>query len=385
MKWRYLICALAFVLGLVYAHAAPKLTQEAEISVLTCAPGDELYSVFGHSAFRVREPGRFDVVFNYGTFEFSEDFYIKFAQGKLNYALSRTNFSQFNYEYAVTERAVWEQVLDLDETQKQALFDFLEWNFMPENRYYLYDFFFDNCATRIRDVLDAVLHDELAYHSTFPENEITFRQMIDAYLEEMNWSDFGIDIALGAPCDEFLTAQQNMFLPDFVMQELSLATIGNRPLVREMHELIPAYPNQEGMSMDGPFWVTSVLAILTILWFFRARRGRQSLWWPRLLLFVVGLVGLLVFLLWFATDHTTTRNNLNLIWAFPLHVVMAFLISKPYRWLRIYFKTFTVIYLAFVLTGCWWPQQFHVALFPLALALLIVSYRLSIGPSGNSN
>lgn len=371
---KHLFILLLSLPSLVFA--APVLGDQAVISVLTCSPGDELYSVFGHSAIRVYEPNRIDYVYNYGTFQFSDDFYLQFAQGKLNYRLSRTDFQTFNYEYIVTGRGVWEQVLDLDSLQAQNLFDFLEVNYLPENRYYLYDFFYDNCATRIRDVLDDVLGENLVYESNFAPDSATFRNMIDMYLVGMPWADFGIDLALGAPCDYKVQEQQNMFLPDFVFSELARAKLNSRPLVRETHEILPPQFVLEKAAVNMPIWIAALVAMVFLLKLFLSVKRKQLVVWPdRVLMIVIGLIGVAVALLWFATDHVTTPKNYNLVWAFPTHLIAAFYLQKLSGFWRGYFRFFSVVGILFALTSWLWPQELHPASYLLGVAVMAVCLR----------
>lgn len=373
------------LLSFLSSGAAIQLSPRATVTVLTCSPGTELYSVFGHSALRVTDPGRFDVVFNYGTFEFSDDFYVKFARGKLNYRLSRSSYSDFQYEYIVTGRSIDEQVLDLTLEQRQRIFDFLEENHLPENRFYLYDFFYDNCATRIRDVLNETLGNELVYHSSFAEDSATFRMMIDAYLEPMVWSDFGIDMVLGLPCDDKLQAQENMFLPDFVHSELATATLKGKPLVKENRELLPREVEAEMPAADWPAVLCGLLTLLAIGHTLKYRiSGKAGYVVPRLILGVTGLLGVVVFLLWFFTDHSTTKLNFNILWAFPLHLIWVFIVHKESKWRRAYFRTFALINLIFLLTGTFWPQEFHNAAYELSVATLAICLRLGFDASGKN-
>ncbi len=131
------------------------LSDNAEISILTCSPGTELYSLFGHTAIRIHDPkNHYDQVFNYGTFDFqTPHFYLKYAQGLLPYQLTNTSFRNFMNAYLSEERSVFAQKLKLDSMQKQTLFDLLLDNSREENRFYLYNFLFDNCTTRSRDIL----------------------------------------------------------------------------------------------------------------------------------------------------------------------------------------------------------------------------------------
>ncbi|WP_306642670.1 Lnb N-terminal periplasmic domain-containing protein [Sanyastnella coralliicola] len=375
-----LLLILLFISALANGQ---QLSEQAEISVLTCQPGTDLYSVFGHTAIRVYDPGRVDHVYNYGTFDFNDEFYLKFARGKLNYRLSRSSFGQFNYEYTVTERGVEEQMLNLTQDQKNRFNHALVENYKPENQYYQYDFFYDNCATRIRDILEDVLGDELQWNSEFDHESYTFRDMIDMYLVDMNWSDFGIDIALGQPCDKVLEAQDNMFLPDYVFSEIASATIGGQPLVKETKVVIKKAVREAGSPLDPALMLTMALTLLALFWFWRRRKGSQSLVIPRFLFIFLGLAGLMVFLLWFATDHTTTKQNWNLIWAFPLHLIVAFILKKK-RLVVPYMKAFTIVYIIVLIFGFLFPQRYHLAFYPLALMGAILSFGLGFLPSGKT-
>lgn len=377
-------CVL-FSLNAAQSQALPQLSGAAEVTVLTCSPGGELYSAFGHSAIRVYDPGKIDYVYNYGTFTFSDDFYLKFARGKLNYKLSRSDFASFNYEYQMTGRGVMEQVLDLDAERKQAIFVLLENNYLPENRYYLYHFFFDNCATRIRDVLEDGLGEQLEYHSNFAADSASFRDMIDQYLVGLPWADFGIDLALGAPCDDLLKDQENMFLPDYVFSELARASFEGKPLVGETREIVTQIFQVEEAEYDLPVLLAAGLAVLSMFFLFRSSiRRRHAIAWERFLLLLFGLLGVAIALLWFATDHTTTKENYNLVWAFPLHFFVAFYIRRRPRWVALYFKFFAFAYFAFVLTASIWPQSFHPSAYLFGVSLLAVSWRIGFLPSGKT-
>lgn len=183
-------------LGL-FINTIDATAQNYRISLLTCDPGDELYSAFGHNAVRVldNDTGR-DIVFNYGTFDFdTPNFYLKFARGKLDYMLSVSTYEQFILHYQYLQRSVREQVLDLSPEQTLRTVQFLQENYEPQNRFYRYDFFFDNCATRIRDMVEMVLGDQLKWGETEASSGKTFRNLIDEYVYPMPWADFGIDLA----------------------------------------------------------------------------------------------------------------------------------------------------------------------------------------------
>lgn len=369
---------LLLILCFLTSQALEPLGKNAEVSLITCSEGNELYSVFGHSAIRVFEPNRFDVVYNYGTFEFSDDFYLLFAQGKLNYTLSRTGFEAFNYEYIVTERGVVEQTLDLTLEQKQAVFDFLETNYLPENREYLYDFFYDNCATRIRDLFKEVLGEGLAFNSQFETGQTTFRDMIDEKLQPMDWSDFGIDIALGIPCDAVVEKEQNMFLPDQLFAEFKTATLHGKPLVKMEEELLPMTIDISAPLIDLPMLICAFLLLLAALNIRQfIMKGSSTNWIPASIFFLVSLVGMGVFLLWFATDHVTTKWNMNLIWAFPLHFLVYLIARKRPEKTKNYFKITFISLLFFVAFGWSFPQSFHLGFYLIALSVALVSFKFA--------
>ena len=165
------------------------LSETAVISVLTMGPGNALNDSFGHSAFRILDPNQhIDVVYNYGVYDFNTPhFYLKFTKGQLMYQLDRTSFNLFYRHYMEQNRWIKEQVLNLTTAEKQEVFNFLQNNYLPENRNYSYDFFFDNCATRIRDVLARVLKNKLVYNSQFETDTYTFRQLIQKTYSGKNW------------------------------------------------------------------------------------------------------------------------------------------------------------------------------------------------------
>jgi len=149
-----------------------KLSDDAEISVLTIGPGSSLNDAFGHNAFRIKDNlSGIDITFNYGVYDFdTPNFYTKFARGKLNYRIERNQYKNFINFYISQNRTVKEQFLNLSQFEKQKLFEYLVNNYKPENQYYLYDFFYDNCATKIRDVLPIILNEDINFNE--PEGYI---------------------------------------------------------------------------------------------------------------------------------------------------------------------------------------------------------------------
>lgn len=363
--------------------SAQNLSENVEISIITCAPGEELYSAFGHSAIRIndKETG-IDLVYNYGTFDFdTPNFYLKFMGGRLDYMLSVVPFRYFIIEYSNQQRWVKAQVLNLTANQKQKIFGFLQNNARPENKFYRYDFFFDNCATRIKDVVRDALGDELKLGTvTLPPNA-SFRDLIQPYLVERQWGRFGINLGLGMPTDRIATVEESTFLPDYLNQVVGASKVMEngieKPLV--ISEIFVYKPEKENIIKAFPltpqllFYGFLLIVVLFSLFEFRSRKTYFVI--DSLLFFFTGLVGIVILILWTATEHTTVVNNWNLIWALPTHFIMAFFLVRRKRitFIRYYFgiSAFLAVLGLIFLPFC--PQGLDSAILPIILAELIRS------------
>jgi hypothetical protein len=340
-------------------------------------PGQALYSAFGHTAIRITDPDLgIDVTYNYGTFDFdAPDFYVTFARGLLDYRLSRASFEAVLDHYQELRRPILEQALRLSPDQVQALFNFLETNHLPENRYYRYDFFFDNCSTRPLDALEQVLGDRLTL-SAPPDPNQSFRQLIDPYLVRMLWADFGIDLALGTPTDRSATAREANFLPMYLMETLDQASIRTDgttlSLVARTDTLFWVDPPTSPV-IPWPhllFWTLFAAGLwLTI----RQKNTHALSKLDGLLFFVLGLAGCLLVFLWFGTEHRATPHNWNLLWAWPMHLIAAVFIwkqSRP-RFLQGYLLLTAVVILITLLGWFFWPQDLHSAVIPILLLIMV--------------
>jgi hypothetical protein len=360
---------------------------EGEISILTCTPGQEIYSAFGHTAIRARgtfEGERVDWVYNYGTFEFDESFVWKFTMGKLNYMLSRQEFPYFQYEYIRSLRGIEEQTLNFNEFEKNKLLALLEENYKPENRYYLYDFFYDNCSTRVRDILKEVSDKELSYGETSNQGK-SFRDLIHEYLGNFCWTEWGIDIALGLPCDKIAEGEEDMFLPDHLFDRLAAARLGDGPLVLRTEEILPLEEIETSKSW-GPKQVTWLFfAVYLVVFFWSILKKRSTRAVDNGVLILFGFIGLFVCFLWFLTDHVATINNLNILWASPLAFVIAFA-NKSLIWARWILLVIGLSALLALLGSMILPQELHPAILPLALvAFLLSTKHLIIIPRWGKN
>ncbi|MBI4649574.1 MAG: DUF4105 domain-containing protein [Bacteroidia bacterium] len=362
-----------------------QLSDSAEVGVLTCTPGIELYACFGHTAIRICDPAlQIDVVYNYGTFNFNTPyFYYKFIRRELDYMLTREPYYFFEIEYKKDNRKVTEQMLNLTKEQKQTIFESLEDNYLPENMYYRYDFFFDNCATRVRDIIEKGLQNSIIYDYTSIVHEHSFRELIKPYISNQYWPDFGINIGLGLPTDKIATPHEYMLLPDYIQQFYANALIktsdGERPLIKKTTVLINAIDTLKKNDLlfiirpGFVFWL--LFAIACIITVFNYFRKKISWWFDFILYFATGLLGIILIFLWFFTKHGVTENNLNILWAVPLHFIVAFLFiprSKS-RFVFIYIFITGIIALLSLLSAPVLPQTFHPAVIPILLTIIVRS------------
>lgn len=379
---KYCLVALVLLLSSNIKINGQKLSDKSQISLLTCNPGGDLYATFGHSAIRVKDLSKgIDWVYNYGTMNFSDpDFYIKFVRGYLNYQLSVNTMRQFMYDYQYYNRSVYEQVLDLSAEQKNRIFEFLEFNRLPENKFYLYDFLFDNCATRIRDVFkDKIGSDSIVFNED-KYKEKTFRQIMKPYLKSKPWARYGINMILGAIADRDATLLESMFLPDAMKIAFENASINNKPLVNSTKVLFEQKEVENSMIFlfrpGFVFW--TLLIILIGFTMLENKKGKHYKLVDSVFFFLIGAAGMVCFLMWFATSHTATVKNWNILWAIPLHLFVAFMVfrKRKSKFLSYYFVLTCSLSVLTLLLFAVLPQEFDYASIPLILALSFRSFRL---------
>ena len=275
-------------------------------------------------------------------------------------------------------RTVIQQKLNLTQQQKESVYAYLVNNIQPENRYYKYDFFYDNCSTRIRDLLEDVLGEGLVWEKE--AEGYTFREFLDIYLENKPWQDFGIDLALGQPTDNLADKRNEMFLPDLLMMHFDKATYNDKSIVEDKVILFEESVNEQSAGFTLlPQHVTWFLCLLGVFLTVRHHKSKLSdVWFDRSLFFISGLVGCLIFFLWFLSDHIATVNNWNIIWAFPLNVILAFLLFKKpaKKWHTVFYAIFGII--QFMLLGFFYtlPQALHTAVLPIVLYFAFKSFNL---------
>jgi len=363
-----------------------QLSEDSEISVMTMgAYQPELYSAFGHTAIRVFDPqNNMDYVYNYGVFDFNQkNFYLNFAKGKMIYKLGMAYYEPFRDFYISQDRDVREQVLNLTQDQRQAVFAYLQNNHRPANRDYLYNYVYDNCASKIPDVLNAVVGDKLTYNESYMQPGKTIRDLMHDYLTYQPWGAWAIDIGLGAQIDKVADAKEFMFLPDYVLKALEAATIrtagGQEALVKEMRVVYTSKnaPEEPGLFTPLNFFVL-LFFVGGIITHRNMKSGKRTRWFDGLLFGFAGFAGIWLAFLWIGTAHLS-KWNYDLLWAVPFHFMAVFALRKK-SWVAFnhwYFKLTAVLHGLVLLSWGFLPEPMHMALVPFTLLLLIRAVYIS--------
>lgn len=372
--------------AMVQKQAVPPATEDSiRFSLLTCGAGEEIYSLFGHTAIRYENFTRgIDAVFNYGIFSFNTpNFILRFTLGETDYQLGVTSYKQFAYEYTWTGRDVWQQTLNLNAEEKKKLLALLEENYLPQNRIYRYNFFYDNCATRPRDQIERAVQGTLEYADdmTSFQTGISFRDIVHQYTIGHSWARFGIDLCLGSQADKDITRRQMMFAPFYLKDFLAKAQLKNaqgmeRPLVSSEDHIIQSPQQTSTEEAPSPlqtaFLLFTIVTIVTAYGIYR----RKSLWLLDLLLFLAaGVAGCILAFLASFSQHPAVSPNYLLFLFHPLHLLcLPWMIKRVrkkeksiYMWANITVLTFFILLWGII------PQEFNLAVLPLALSLWIRS------------
>jgi hypothetical protein len=347
------------------------------ISLLTCTPGQELYSTFGHSALRVTDSAAgVDIIYNYGTFDFDDPaFYSKFVRGKLLYFVSVDGFENFLKQYEYEQRGITEQLLNLSCLEKHKLVTALARNAEEENKYYKYDFVIDNCTTRLRDIVFKNVNSAVITKDVRPKKTTTFRNLIHEYLNKSHqyWSKFGIDMLMASPVDKKISNSEAMFLPDYLLKGFDSTTIDNKLLVSGKSEILKASLPVTKAPLLSPFTIFAILFVAMALLSFIKSATKFINIFDFILFFFCGALGILILFMWFGTDHPECKNNYNLAWALPLHFIAIFFFYKKWNWMRFYFLANAVLLFLLLIAWKWLPQEMNNALLPLVALLLLRS------------
>ena len=357
-------------------------TDSIRFSLLTCAPGTEIYSLFGHTAIRYENyTRRIDVVFNYGMFSFNTpNFIFRFVAGETDYQLGITPYSYFEAEYAMRGSSVYQQVLNLTQSEKERLLTILENNYLPENRIYRYNYFYDNCTTRARDKIEECIEGKVVYPDSLSGK--SYRSIVHEFTAGSLWDEFGIDLCLGAEADKEINKRQQMFSPFYMKYYASNAYIVDaggtrRPLILDETKIVDVEPEevQPGFILSPLMCGALFLALCVVMaW---GQWKTQRIWWEWdiVLYGLQGLAGCIIAFLFFFSVHPTVGSNWLLILFNPIPLLyLPFMVYKAVKRKKDYYHVGNMVYLTLFITILpFCGQEFNLTVLPLALGLLVTS------------
>ncbi|MGF6493002.1 hypothetical protein ABIE56_001159 [Luteibacter sp. 621] len=315
------LLALCLVPSLARAGIVDAPASSIEVSLLTYGPGDIYWERFGHDALEVRDTVSGEAIaFNYGVFDFDQDgFILNFARGIMAYRMDAETTASDVQFYKGEGRYVHRQVLALDASQKEELRRFLLWNIRPENAGYNYDYYLDNCTTRVRDALDAALGGALHRQWGAQQGGMTYREQTSRLMSNQAWLMLGMDLGLGPFADQPMTSWRDAFLPMELEALVRKTQVDGKPLVLKDESLAEATlvpPPEQAPDLRWPLLIAGiVLAIPLALPAFTRHRGARGVFVAAGTLFTVfaGVAGLFMLGLWTLTLHRSAWGNFNLL------------------------------------------------------------------------
>lgn len=364
------------------------------VSIVTCAPGPDVYELCGHTALRIRNE-KMDSVWNYGIFDFtSPNFVYRFCKGETDYMVYGYNFSRFMPPYVMRGSRVSEQVLDLTQEEARRLRELVQTESLPQNRVYRYNYVRDNCATRPWQRITQASDRKIALQDTlyFP----TFRNEMRHFHRNYPWYQFGIDLVLGRGLDYPLAKDEDIFAPPVLAAKLAAATIDGRPLVKSTDIIFPGYV--DATLPPTPWWKTPMAAGIVMLllslgtMFAYLLKRKLWRWWISIYFVIAGLAGCIVTFLVLFSEHEATSPNLLIFWLNPLQLIVGLGIwwkswRKAVKWMSLYNLVMAVaLSVALLLTSrslnpAAWPMLLSI----LPLSLSIIRLTPPLGGRGANN
>ncbi|MDR1601721.1 MAG: DUF4105 domain-containing protein [Tannerella sp.] len=364
-------------------QAQNPLSDKAQISLLTCSPSDRAaYTLYGHTAIRVRDTTGLDFVFNYGIFDFTKpNFIYRFTKGETDYMLGVYKYEEFIIDYQMRGSEVYEQTLNLQAREKNALWQALVINALPENRTYRYSFFYDNCSTRPVLLIERFV-DGLLEYEKYTES-CTYRDAINKCTRDYPWLTFGCDLVLGMPADEVMTRKTSFFLPENVKNAFAHARIvrsdeTSQPLVSASSAIVEAIEDDEPAHSNRftPWWCGCLVFAFAVGVTIAERQTRKYFRWFDILIFTLaGLAGCILFFLCFVSVHRGIWPNISVLWLHPFHLAggIFFAVKKLNK--AVFYYHFVNFVALFVMSVGWLfiPQHLNMAFIPLIASLLLRS------------
>ena len=342
MKKGLLYIVLTFILSVVNATVgAQSMTNpdRIQISLLTCSPGKEVWAQYGHTAIRYydKESGE-DLAINYGIFSLDQTYFIpRFVLGMTDYRMGVQPMDMFLAQYSYEGRGVVEQVLNLSAEDKEVIYKALQENMKPENVVYRYNYFFDNCTTRARDMLVNHLHGKVVYPPA--EEDATFRSMIHKWNNKYEWSQFGEDLLLGVNADRKTTKSEQQFLPENLRSDFDKARYNGKPLVKVTNVLLDAETEvAEPVFPLSPLSIALIFAVISLVMMLFSYRRQQVYWaWDLALMLTSGLMGIIFFVMIFSQHPCVSLNFILLFFnPLPLFFLYSTIKKKKVIWWKIW-------------------------------------------------
>ena len=319
------LSVLIFLSSIVVSAQLAPLSPKATVSVLTCATGNESYSLFGHTAVRIADPEQFlDVVYNYGAFDFSTpNFVAKFAKGDLQYFVVADSFSEFIGRYQYEGRSVYEQKLRLSLPLKQQLFDQLNKTLQSEERFYTYKFIDRNCTTMVVDLLNQTIGTKAITKKDATKK--TYREVLFPYFKNHFYEQLGTSSIFGTKVDQKATT---LFLPFDLLESLKITKYKNEPLSEPVVSLLTVAPTTPHSWWNNAYTYGAFLLLL-VFW----KKRSVGL----LFLTVMGILGLFFLFMGWYSLHPELANNYNVLLFNPTLLVLVFFVLqkniKAIKWI----------------------------------------------------
>ena len=367
---------LLVLLYLILASWSVRAQQDSvRVSLLTCAPGTEIYELFGHTAIRYENPAEGkDLVFNYGIFSFNTpNFVLRFVKGETDYRLGVVPYSYFEGEYAVRGSSVYQQTLNLTDEEKQKIWDLLEENYRPGNRIYRYNYFYDNCTTRARDKIEDCIDGKVVYPQA--EEGVTFRDIVHRCTKGNEWDELGIDLCLGSEADVPIDGRKQMFAPFNMLEAARGAVIMQgdsvRPLVLSESKVVDVEPEEAKPGFPlSPLSCVCILLVVTCIIVWLQLKWKKVIWaWDLLLFGAQGVAGCIIAFLFFFSIHPTVGSNWLIVLFNPIPLIyLPVMIYKAIKGRKDLYHLINMAYLTFfIMIMPFIQQEFNVTVLPLSL------------------
>jgi len=375
---KFLLLTLLFFFS-ISGQLKSQSLQDTTIYLITCSPGTETYSIYGHSAVRVIiNHSNTDVVFNWGVFDFSTHHFVwKFAKGRLDYLLDATEFNKFVPEYIYEKRSLFSQKINLDSNEKKVFLFLIQENLLPKNRAYRYDFFYDDCSTRIRDLLEKAVGKRLSYPPDEKEAIRTFRELVGEYQRPYPWLKMGVDLIMGTEGEKKADYRNRMFLPLYLQKNLSKSMISHDrrlvPLLASPETILSfEEPKVKSRFYTTPLFVFTLLLILIIALSTLIRKKIIMRIIDIAIYSLFSVVAILMIFFNFFTDHIQMKMNLNTIWFNPIILVCLVCLIAGWEG-RIWFRLVFWLSVIFLPLALLFPFALNSSFLPIILILALRS------------